>query len=55
MGLSQQHGLLEVYASDTTGTWTIIVTNPNGLACMVASGQAFETLAEVTKAAGDDA
>lgn len=55
IGLSQQNGMLEVYASKDTGTWTILVTNPNGVSCLVASGQAFETLAAVAPVVEDDA
>lgn len=46
MGLGANNAVVEVFASDETGTWTITVTTPNGLTCLVASGQSFETLAE---------
>jgi hypothetical protein len=36
--------MVEVFASTTTGSWTITVTNASGLTCLVASGQAFERL-----------
>ncbi|WP_394707502.1 hypothetical protein [uncultured Celeribacter sp.] len=55
IGLAPNSGVVEVFASDETGTWTILVTNPNGITCLIASGQAFETLAEVAVAKGDDA
>ena len=32
--------MMEVFASDT-GTWTITVTSPEGVTCLVASGVAF--------------
>ncbi|MEI4472483.1 hypothetical protein V8J39_14435 [Frigidibacter sp. MR17.24] len=32
-------GVIEVFASDETGTWTITMTLPSGLACLLASGQ----------------
>ena len=35
--------LVETFASAETGTWTITVTMPTGVTCLVASGQAFET------------
>jgi len=44
MGLGANNGIVEVFASDETGTWTITVTMPNGITCLVASGQAFETI-----------
>ncbi len=55
IGLAPNNGVVEVFASAETGTWTIVITTPNGLSCLMASGQAFETLAEAAIAAGDDA
>lgn len=46
IGLGPNNQMVEVFASDTTGTWTITVTKATGVTCLVASGQAFETLAE---------
>jgi len=55
MGLGANNGIVEVFASDETGTWTITVTSPNGGTGLVASGQAFEELAEALPAKGNDA
>lgn len=48
--LGSNNTLVEVWAStegsDPTGSWTITVTRPNGVTCLVASGQAYETLSE---------
>ena len=55
MGLGANNSVVEVFASEETGTWTITVTQPNGLTCLVASGQAFEELVEALPAAGNDA
>jgi hypothetical protein len=30
--------VMETYANDTTGTWTILLAKPDGTACMMASG-----------------
>jgi len=46
IGLGANNAVVETFASPETGTWTITVTMPNGMTCVVASGQAFETLAE---------
>lgn len=46
IGLAQQGTVMEVFASDETGTWTITLTLPNGLTCLIAAGEAFEVLAE---------
>ena len=55
IGLGAQGAVVEVFASTDTGTWTITVTSPNGVTCLVASGQSFETLAEALPAEGNDA
>lgn len=54
IGLGANNAVIEVFASDT-GSWTITLTGPNGMTCLVASGQAFETLAEALPVKGDDA
>ena len=55
IGLGSQGAVMEVFASADTGTWTITVTSPNGMTCLVASGQSFETLAEALPADDSDA
>ncbi len=42
IGLAANNAVVEVFASDATGTWTITVTMPTGQTCLVASGQAYE-------------
>ena len=54
IGLGANNQVIEVFASLKTGTWTITVTTPNGLTCLVASGQAYEALDEEI-ASGDPA
>ncbi len=46
MGLGANNSVVETFASNETGTWTITVTTPTGLTCLVASGQSFEKLNE---------
>lgn len=55
MGLGTNNQVMELFASDETGSWTILVTMPNGMTCLVASGQAFEALAEALPASEKDA
>lgn len=55
VGLGNNNTVVEVFASQLTGTWTITLTTPTGLTCLVASGQAFETLAEILPPKGADA
>ena len=44
IGLAPNNSVVEVFASLETGTWTITVTNPTGLTCLVASGNSWEDL-----------
>lgn len=53
MGLGSNNAVMEVFASDESGSWTITVTMTNGVTCLVASGQAFEELAEALPPRGD--
>lgn len=46
IGLGANNAVVEVFASQDTGTWTITVTMPSGVTCLLASGQAFETMNE---------
>lgn len=52
IGMAPQGRVVEVFASLETGTWTITVTMPNGVTCLVASGQSFEPLDEAVEPAG---
>ncbi|MEO9824648.1 MAG: hypothetical protein ABJF50_09575 [Paracoccaceae bacterium] len=52
IGMAPKGRVVEVFASPKTGTWTITVTTPNGIMCLVASGQSYETLDEPAKPAG---
>ena len=35
----KRFSIFEVWASEATGTWTILETTPNGVACIVAVGE----------------
>ena len=52
LGLAGPTQGMELFASDDTGTWTITLTMPDGVTCMVASGQGFETIDEAPPARG---
>lgn len=54
IGLGANNAVVEVFASNT-GSWSIIVTFPEGPTCLVASGQAYETLAEISPPKDEDA
>ncbi|MEQ6202334.1 hypothetical protein ABMC88_04700 [Sulfitobacter sp. HNIBRBA2951] len=55
VGIGSNNAMVEVFASDETGSWTILVTQATGLSCLVASGQSYEQVAEALPAAGNDA
>lgn len=55
VGLGQNNSIVEIYASRDTGTWTILVTMPDGIACLVASGEAWDVLAEELPKPGEGA
>ena len=54
IGLAGNDAIVEVFASEA-GTWTITVTLPSGMTCLLASGQGWEALAEALPARGDPA
>lgn len=55
IGIGQNNSVVEMFASTATGTWTLVVTLPNGMSCLVASGESWEQLAEELPASGGDA
>ncbi|MEM7545462.1 MAG: hypothetical protein AAF367_08005 [Pseudomonadota bacterium] len=42
VGLQRNAQVMETYANRETGSWTIIVSLPSGMACLVAAGEAFQ-------------
>lgn len=40
-GLSSSGRLMEIYARDDGGTWTLVVTTPEGNSCVVANGEGW--------------
>lgn len=45
IGLANNGGLLEVLAARDGTTWTVIITMPNGISCLVAAGESWQDLA----------
>ena len=43
-GLQSNGNLLQVYASEDKGTWTVVSTSPAGMSCIVAAGKRWESL-----------
>lgn len=42
VGLQRNAGVIETFANTETGGWTIIVSLPSGMSCLVAAGEAFQ-------------
>jgi hypothetical protein len=54
IGMSGGNAVVELFVSEA-GTWTVTVTLPSGMTCLIASGQGWEALAEPLPAKGDPA
>jgi hypothetical protein len=48
IGLANNGGVLEVLSSQSGKSWTIILTMPNGTACMIAAGENWESVPQST-------
>jgi predicted methyltransferase len=55
LGLHRDDAVVEVYSSDETGTWTILMTRPDGMSCLLAAGQRWEQDIHPLKKPGGDA
>lgn len=54
VGLTDTNVLMELFVSDATGTWTIVLTTANGISCLGASGQGYQALIEELPPAGTE-
>lgn len=50
MGVTAGGAVVEVYAS-SQGTWTLLITQPNGMSCLIAAGKDWENLPRLAKGA----
>lgn len=55
VGIAGEGAVMELFAADDTGTWTITVTLPDGQMCLVASGSDYESVTEDLPAKGTPA
>ena len=44
MGIASKTGVVEFYMSDK-GTWTVVMSMPNGMSCIIAAGRDWEEIA----------
>ena len=42
LGLAANGGVVEVFPTRDGSTWTMVITMPNGVSCMMASGESWE-------------
>lgn len=42
MGLGNNNTTVEFFAADADGSWSVIVTAPDGMTCLVAAASAFQ-------------
>lgn len=47
VGVTNSGGLIEVYSTSSGSTWTIVVTMPRGMSCLVAAGEGWQALEPV--------
>ncbi len=52
-GLAGPTAIFEIWASEATGTWTILKTTPNGLTCIMAVGDGWHDDAGELTPVGD--
>ncbi len=41
MGLTQDGRVVEIFSSNDGATWTMLVTTPNGMSCLLTSGESW--------------
>ena len=49
MGIANNGGVVEILSSQSGTSWTIILTMPNGVSCMIAAGENWESLPVLSK------
>lgn len=43
-GLQRDGRMVQIFASERSGTWTIVATTPDGVSCIMAAGEAWQIL-----------
>jgi hypothetical protein len=47
LGVTHNGGLVEVLTTGTGTTWSIIVTTPQGMSCLVAAGEGWKAMQQL--------
>lgn len=55
VGLAGDSAVMEPFAADATGTWSITLTRPDGRICLMVSGSTYEPVTEDLPAKGNPA
>lgn len=53
VGLKGSAALYELWVSQKSGTWSFVVTRPNGISCLLGAGQQWSELPPPEELAGD--
>jgi len=51
--VGDQSAFVEMFANGDTGSWTLVVTTPDGQTCIAASGEAYELTNDALPPAGE--
>lgn len=51
--VADQSGFVEMYANADTGSWTLIVSTPDGQSCIVATGEYYDMTNDPLPPAGE--
>lgn len=54
IGMRGEAAVFEVWASEKTGSWTILFTRPDGVSCIMAAGHDWQTM-QTVRPVGDPA
>ena len=46
-GLANNGSVVEVLANEQGATWTIIITTPSGVSCLIAAGEGWESMPQL--------
>jgi hypothetical protein len=49
IGVTEQGSLVEVLSDIDGGTWTIIMTSPQGMSCLVLSGEGWRHIKQIAE------
>jgi hypothetical protein len=52
LGVTHNGGLVEVLTTEDGTTWSIIVTTPQGMSCLVAAGEGWRAMEQIAEDPG---